>query len=78
VFNGNPTSTPISSVNTIRETRPRPSLVKTVSSGAPKPTDILTYTININNGAGATKFSPIPKSSICFQARSLSSPARSR
>jgi len=55
VFNGNPTSTPISSVNTIRETRPRPSLVKTVSSGAPKPTDILTYTININNGAGATE-----------------------
>lgn len=36
VFNGTPSSTPVTSVNTIRETRPRPSLLKTVSSASPK------------------------------------------
>ncbi|WP_208300297.1 SdrD B-like domain-containing protein [Prosthecobacter fusiformis] len=54
-FEGVPSSTPVSSSNTVREGRPRPSVVKTVSNVVPQPTDILTYTITINNTAAATE-----------------------
>jgi len=55
VFEGVPSSSQISSSNTIREGRPRPSIVKTVSNTSPRPTDVLTYTITLTNGAGATE-----------------------